>query len=130
MKDVEPDKETSSSPLAITAGDEVLALEGNPSKSEDGLEGKVVAEDVEKGESSDDQDSNLALRFEGRKASYLLVQQVCDGLSAVSELDFAEISVSARVTVLTASNEVARIVCRLRISEYILNLMAVNISEK
>jgi len=106
LKDAEPDKEPSSSPLPITCGDEVLALEDNPSKLEDGLESKVAVEDVEKGESSDDQDSNLALRFEGRKASYLLVQQVCNGSSTVSVVNFTEISISARITVLTVSNKV------------------------
>jgi phosphatidate phosphatase LPIN len=62
----------------------VLALEdGMERKLQDGLESKAAEEDVEKGESSDEKDSDLALRFEGRKASYLLVQQVC-----VRKLDF------------------------------------------
>lgn len=104
MKDAEPDKEPSSSQLAITPGDEVLALEDCSSKLEDGLESKVSEEDVEKGESSDEKDSNLALRFEGRKASYLLVQQVCGGSSAVRKLNFVEISSFSRVITLTASN--------------------------
>lgn len=56
-------------------------------KLQDGLESKAAEEDVKKGESSDEKDSDLALRFEGRKASYLLVQQVC-----VRKLDFVEIS--------------------------------------
>ena len=77
LKDAEPDKEPSSSQVAITPGDEVLALNASPSQSGDVLGGKVSDEDVEKGESSDEKGSNLALRFEGRKASYLLVQQVC-----------------------------------------------------
>ena len=93
MKDAEPD-EGSSSQRAITSGDEVLLLEDGPSKSEEGLESKAAEEDVEKGESSDEKDSNLALRFEGRKASYLLVQQVCGGSSAVRTLEFAETSIS------------------------------------
>lgn len=82
LKDAEPDKEPSSPPLAITSGEEVKLLEDSPSKLEDGLESKVAVDDVEKGESSDEQDSNLALRFEGRKASFLLVQQAAEARAA------------------------------------------------
>jgi hypothetical protein len=99
-------QESSLSQLAITSGDEVLAFVDHPSKVEKELESKVAKEDVEKGESGDDNDSNLALRFEGRKASYLLVQRVCGGSSAVSQFYFAEIGSSSRVIVLSASNKV------------------------
>ncbi|XP_024380614.1 phosphatidate phosphatase PAH1 isoform X1 [Physcomitrium patens] len=79
LKDSEPDKDSSSSQLAITAGDEVLTIEAGPSKLDVGFENKEefadAKEDVEEAESSDEKDSNLELRFEGRKASYLLVQQ-------------------------------------------------------
>ncbi|KAG0595957.1 hypothetical protein M758_UG212300 [Ceratodon purpureus] len=81
LKDPEPDKEPSSSHLVITPDHDVSALENYPSKLRDGLESKV-SEDVEKGESSDEKDSNLALRFEGRKASYLLVQQAAEAQAA------------------------------------------------
>lgn len=101
MKDAEPDKEPSSPPLAITSGEEVRLLEDNPLKFEDGLESKVAVDDVEKGESSDEQDSNLALRFEGRKASFLLVQQVCDCPSASNQLRLGRLR---GFSFLTASN--------------------------
>jgi hypothetical protein len=106
LKDAEPDKEPSSSQLAIAPCDEVLALEDSPSKLEEGLESKASEEDVEIGESSDEKDSNLALRFEGRKASYLLVQPGCGGSSAVRGLDFVEIGSSSRVIVSTAYNNI------------------------
>lgn len=51
-------------------------MKADSTKSEDGLENKATDEEAEKGEDSDEKDRNLALRFEGRKASYLLVQQV------------------------------------------------------
>jgi hypothetical protein len=60
LKDAEPDKEPSSSQLAIAPCDEVLALEDSPSKLEEGLESKASEEDVEIGESSDEKDSNLS----------------------------------------------------------------------
>lgn len=127
MKDAEPDKESLSSQLAITAGDEVLALKDSPSKLDDELESKAAEEDVEKGESSDERDSKLALRFEGRKASYLLVQQVCSDSSAVHKLGFAEISCSLRVIVLTASYKVGMDRCSLQFSKCMYgNLNALN----
>ncbi|KAG0574483.1 hypothetical protein KC19_VG265400 [Ceratodon purpureus] len=95
LKDSEPDKEPSSSHLAITSGHEVLALEDCRSKLGNVLESKVSEEDVEKGESSDERDNNLALRFEGRKASYLLMQQAAEAQAAkaraAEESEFEEV---------------------------------------
>lgn len=78
LKDAESDKEecSASHSLAISSGDEVSAVKPDSTKSEDGLENKATDEEAEKAEDSDEKDRNLALRFEGRKASYLLVQQV------------------------------------------------------
>ena len=80
LKDAELDsKESLSRSSAVSSGDE-----GSLSKAEsilpiDAVESGVeITPDAEgeKGQSSDDKESDLELKFEGRKASYLLVQQV------------------------------------------------------
>lgn len=63
--------------MVIIVGDEVLIIEVGFSKLDVGFENKEefvdVKEDVEEVESSDEKDSNLELRFEGRKVFYLFV---------------------------------------------------------
>lgn len=79
LKDAESDsKESLARSSAFSSGDE-----GSLSKAEsilpiDAVESgvKITPAEGEKGESSDEKESDLELRFEGRKASYLLVQQV------------------------------------------------------
>ncbi|XP_024388319.1 phosphatidate phosphatase PAH1 isoform X2 [Physcomitrium patens] len=109
LKDAEPEKEPSPSQLAITAGDEVLAIEDAPSKLEDGSESKEefadAKEEAEEAESSDEKDSNLELRFEGRKASYLLVQQSRAAEEAKQFTEPSESSSFKEDTDITRKNE-------------------------